>query len=102
MPTESDLQRRIIRALECRNAYVVNVVVAGRSGTPDLVVCFDGRFIALEVKVPHRYPTALQRVEMAMVQTAGGHAYVVRSVAEAIQALHASQPSSPATDRGST
>jgi len=86
---EADLQRAIIKALEAEGCYVVNVVVAGRAGTADLIVCKDGRFVALEVKAPTGRPTALQLHELDRVRTAGGEAAVVRTVAEAIASLSA-------------
>lgn len=87
MQTEAALQRAIIHALEQAGAYVVNVVVAGRSGTPDLVACYRSRFIALEVKLPKRKATPKQEVELRLVERAGGVALVVRSVEEALAAL---------------
>lgn len=87
MTTEAALQRSIIVALEAAGCYVVNVVVAGRKGTPDLLVCHEGRFIALEVKRLGQKPTAIQRVELARVAAHGGTAAVVHSVDEARAAL---------------
>ena len=84
---ESALQRAIIRALETRGCYVVNVVVAGRTGTPDLIVCHEGHYIALEVKLPKQQPTAIQLVERQRVLRAGGAFAVVRSVEEALAVL---------------
>ena len=84
---ESALQRAIIRALETRGCYVVNVVVAGRTGTPDLIVCHEGHYIALEVKLPKQQPTAIQLVERQRVLRASGAHAIVRSVEEAVAAL---------------
>lgn len=85
--SEAKLQRAIVLALEAAGCYVVNVVVAGRQGTADLVVCAGGRFVALEVKQPGRYPTAIQRVEAQRVAAAGGKSHVVRSVDEALAVI---------------
>lgn len=56
-----------------------------RAGIPDLIGCLDGRFIALEVKLPdgHHRLTRLQKVTLRQIAAAGGLAGVVRSVSEA-------------------
>ena len=92
---ESALQRAIIAALEARGCYVVNVVVAGRTGTPDLIVCHEGHYIALEVKLPKQQPTAIQLVERQRVLRANGAHAVVKSVEEAVAMLQASTGTAP-------
>ena len=86
MTSESAIQRRIILALREAGTYVVKVQVAD-AGTPDLLVCHGGRFIAMEVKKPGQYPTAIQRHRIAQIQAAGGVATVVRSVEDALASL---------------
>lgn len=84
MPKESVIQAAIIKALKAEGHYVVNVVVAGVAGTPDLLVCAHGRFIALEVKTPKGRVTPMQVVQNNLVEKAGGAGFVVRSVADAL------------------
>ena len=84
---ESDLQRRIIEALEREGAYVVRVTVAGRAGVPDLICCHSGRFIAFEVKTPTGRVSKAQAHEAARITAAGGAGFVVRSVADAVACL---------------
>ena len=59
----------------------------GTAGIPDIIVCANGRFIGLEVKLPGgRYgATALQLKTIEDIARAGGTAAVVRSVEEAVQ-----------------
>jgi hypothetical protein len=52
----------------------------GTNGIPDLIVCYRGRFIALEVKTDNGKATALQEVTIRQIRGAGGIAEVVRSV----------------------
>lgn len=85
--SESSLQHDIIAALEAAGAYVCNVVHAGRDGTPDLLVCSRGQFIALEIKLPGRRADPLQQVEAQRVHRAGGLAAVIHSVDEALAAV---------------
>ena len=94
--TEAALQRAVIAALEAHGCYVVNVVTAGRAGTPDIIACYEGRLIALEVKTRSGRVSPLQRVEGQRVERAGGVFAVVRSVDEALATLEA------ATSRSST
>ena len=59
----------------------------GTAGIPDIIVCANGRFIGLEVKLPGgRYgATALQLRTISDIFDAGGVAAVVRSVDEAVK-----------------
>lgn len=98
---ESALQRAIVLAIEAAGCYVCNVIVAGRQGTPDLLVCVDGRFLALEVKRPGEHPAPLQVVEAQRVVRAGGDAYIVYDVkgalefVKALRALPLARPPAP-------
>jgi hypothetical protein len=57
------------------------------AGLPDLIGCTDGRFFALEVKVPGGRATALQSRVLELIRAAGGIAEVVTSADEAEAAL---------------
>ena len=52
----------------------------GTAGSPDIIVCHRGHFIALEAKVGKNQPTKLQTVTIEQIHKAGGTAAVVRSV----------------------
>lgn len=54
----------------------------GTAGIPDIIVCYKGRFIALEVKIGSNQPTRLQAATIEQIRRAGGIAVVVRSVDE--------------------
>lgn len=58
-----------------------------QAGIPDLLCCIEGRFVALEVKVPGEYhPTSrLQLHHLGRIDAAGGVAYVVKSPGEAVE-----------------
>jgi len=49
----------------------------GRAGVPDLICCYNGRFIGIECKAGKGKTTALQDRELAAIHAAGGFAYVV-------------------------
>lgn len=55
----------------------------GTAGIPDLIICFKGRFVALEVKTATGKTTVLQAITQKRIQEAGGIAAIVRSVDDA-------------------
>lgn len=52
------------------------------SGIPDLIGCWRGRFLGLEVKQPGEEPTPLQLRSLSLITRAGGIAGVVTSVGD--------------------
>jgi len=75
---EQDYQKKIVKALEAKGAYVVKVVAATKKGVPDILACYKGHFIAIEVKTPEsRSNTSkLQEYNLDKVSEAGGLAGV--------------------------
>jgi Holliday junction resolvase len=49
----------------------------GRSGIPDIIGCYNGRFIAIECKAGYGKATALQMRELNAIAAAGGFACLV-------------------------
>lgn len=74
------------------------------AGIPDLICCFRGRFIALEVKLPHKSskPSDIQLKTIDRIREAGGIAAVVRSVEEACWWVEASTKLSSFKENPST
>ena len=61
--------------LKHRGAWYIKYWGGGvytRAGVPDLLVCYRGRFIAIEVKGEHGRISDAQRAEMAQIEAAGG------------------------------
>jgi len=85
---ESSLQRRIQEALRSAfpGCFVLKFHVSefSAAGTPDLICCIGGYFIAIEVKVPGETPTELQLYTLKSIADAGGVALVVHSPQQAI------------------
>lgn len=52
----------------------------GKRGVPDRLICYRGRFIALEIKAPGGKATPWQERCIAEINAAGGVAKVVDSV----------------------
>lgn len=59
------------------------------AGLPDLIMCYRGQFIGMEIKVPDpsSQPSVIQRRRIKEIRDAGGRAYVVRSVESAVRIL---------------
>ena len=79
---EQDIQKKIIAYLEELGAYVVKVVSATKAGVPDLLVCYEGKFIAIEVKTPEtrNNVSALQSYNLSKIENASGYSLVAWSV----------------------
>ena len=63
----------------------------GLVGTPDILACVRGRFVAMEVKKPGAYPTPIQKRHIETITKVGGHAAIVRSLEEAQQVIQAAR-----------
>lgn len=79
---EGALLEHAIDFLELAGALVNREAFATRRGVSDLITCFNGRFIALELKDDEGAPSAQQLKYIDKVHKAGGIAYVCRTLAD--------------------
>jgi len=56
-------------------------------GLPDQIMCYRGMFVGMEVKMPTGKTTKIQERRIQQIRDAGGFAFVVRSVEDAMDAL---------------
>lgn len=79
---EQNIQAKIKKYLESKGAYVVKVVQANKAGVPDLLACYKGKFVGLEVKTPKTLNNVspLQAFNLSKISEAGGISYVVTSI----------------------
>lgn len=86
MAAESLVQAKIIKHLQNRHAYVVKVITASKAGVADLLVCYKGLFIAIEVKAPGKLgnQSELQKVNAAMVRASGGVSLLVDNLQDVV------------------
>lgn len=92
---EADIQRAIQAYLRKRGAWVVKYHggTYTSKGVPDLLVCWQGRFVAFEVKRPGRgRVSALQEGQIRKIIKAKGIACVVHSVKEVEEVLDELSP----------
>jgi hypothetical protein len=80
---ESDLSRDVIDFLngvpECW-AYVTHGGPYQRAGIPDVVGVYKGRMYGIELKMPSKYPSPLQRKTLRDICAAGGIGFVAWSL----------------------
>lgn len=88
---EQDYQKKIINYLEAHGAYTVKVVSASKKGVPDIIACYKGYFIGIEVKTPEtsRNTTKLQDYNLRMIREAKGMALVAVEVEDIYSTLTA-------------
>ena len=90
---EARLGSEIRRACIARGAFAFKIHGGPTMmvGLPDLIMCYRGTFIGMEIKVPDpsSQPSKIQRRRIKEIRDAGGRAFVVRSVASAMRILDA-------------
>jgi len=76
---EKKVKQKVVEILKKHGAYYFYPVTGGfgRSGIPDIIVCFDSRFIGIECKAGSNKPTALQEMEMGKIRAALGKTFVI-------------------------
>jgi len=77
---ESSIQKKIIAYLKSKRCYSIKTILTNRSGCPDVISCYKGLFIALEVKNEKGRVSELQKYHIEEIKKAGGVAAIVRSV----------------------
>ena len=89
MTKESVIQRQIIQHLRGMGAWVFNVHGSPYQtvGVPDLLVGYQGRFFAMEVKRPGNQLSPAQVKAIEAIQASGSVAGRVESIEEAVALL---------------
>ena len=97
--SETQITRQIIEALNCLVDVVVFKFYAGglkfdgtfrkqnNNGVSDILGCFRGKFLAIEVKVPGNEATDIQKQFLQNIIDSGGIAFVAHSLDEVFRAL---------------
>jgi Holliday junction resolvase len=78
---EKKVKRKVVEVLKQFGAYYFYPVTGGfgASGVPDIVGCYKGRFLGIEVKADMKKnkPTALQQKNLREIDAHGGVALVI-------------------------
>lgn len=72
--TESQFKCKVVKLLkaELPGAWIYHPSDKWVSGIPDLLICYHGKFAAIELKVGNNKPTALQLHTLKLISAAGG------------------------------
>ena len=78
--SESTIQKEVIDYLDAIGAKVFPITVSAgmQRGTPDILACWKGKFIGIEVKQQKKKPTKIQLAQLELIEKAGGITAVVR------------------------
>jgi Holliday junction resolvase len=79
---EQDVQKKIINYLESLGAWTVKTISTNKRGTPDVLACLNGRFIAIEVKAKGKMSTLtpIQKYQLDLIEKSGGIAIAADSL----------------------
>jgi Holliday junction resolvase len=77
---EAKVKAQVVKTLKKYGAYYFFPATHGygRSGVPDVVCCYKGKFLAFECKAGKNKCTPLQLKEIDAIGMAGGEAYVIK------------------------
>jgi Holliday junction resolvase len=98
MTPEAKVKKKVVETLKRYSVYwfYASTHGYGSSGVPDLVACYNGQFIGIEVKADARKnpPTALQQDNLERIKQQGGVALVIDThnlhiLEEVLEAIHA-------------
>lgn len=87
--SEQKLQAKIIKYMTAKGAYVVKVITASKAGIPDILICYEGKFYGIEVKVGKNKVSGLQIANLKRIQECGGVAILAYSLKDVKENLHA-------------
>ena len=87
--TESEITREIRQYLKIRGIwhYKQWQGLGSLPGVSDIIGCFKGRYLAIEVKRPGQKPTERQQSFLDRVNDEGGLSFVASSVEDVIKNL---------------
>ena len=76
---EKKVKNKVVEVLKAHGVYYFFPATygMGRSGVPDIICCYQGRFLAIECKAGAGNTTALQDRELDLIKKAGGVQMVV-------------------------
>ena len=79
---EKKVKDKVVKLLKSYGIYYFFPATHGfgRSGVPDIVCCFNGKFLAVECKAGTNKPTVLQEKEMADIRKSGGTTFVINEL----------------------
>lgn len=86
--SESKIQAKVLKYLRDRNIYHFKLVRATTSGHPDVVACYNGIFIGIELKQPGLTANELQKAQHKALKASGGYVIVATSTEDVAEILN--------------
>ena len=79
MTPEAKVKKVVVNQLRNLGAYYFYPVTGGygRSGVPDIVGCYKGKFFGIECKAGKNTPTPLQQINLDDIEKQNGIALVI-------------------------
>ena len=81
---ETQLKEKVLKALRARGAFAEKIHggMYQRAGIPDILLCYRGRFVAIELKAPNAKlePSPEQARCIKEIDDAGGKTLVANSI----------------------
>lgn len=79
MTPEAKVKAKVRKILDERNAYYAMPVTSGygNSGVPDFLVCYRGKFMAIECKAGRGKATKLQLDNLKRIEDNGGIQFII-------------------------
>ena len=77
---EKNFENKIKKFLKDQDCYFIKYWGGGqftKSGVPDLLICCNGYFVAIEVKAENGKPSELQLYHQKKIKESGGKAYIL-------------------------
>lgn len=87
---EKSIENKIKAYLKSKGAYYVKYHgnKFSQVGVPDILACYKGKFIAIEVKNEVGKTSQLQDINLKLIKDAGGIAIVARSVDDVSEVIN--------------
>jgi hypothetical protein len=91
MQPEYRIVQNVKKLIRARGGWVVKIHGGAYqdAGTPDLLACYKGRFIAVEVKTARGVARPEQRVAQRDIVKAGGYALITHLIGDVADVLDA-------------
>ena len=79
MTPEAKVKKKVYKILREKGAYYFSPIMTGygKMGVPDIIACYNGRFLGIECKSGTNKPTPLQDKNLAEIHDSVGSALVV-------------------------
>ena len=77
--SEKTFENKIKAYLKSIGAYFIKTHGDrfSKVGTPDIIACVNGHFVAVEVKAENGKPSELQLYHLEQIRKAGGHSFLL-------------------------